>query len=51
MQHFAPFLRYPDRKGAIHMNKRLKWRIRWEEVEKLRRTVYYEDYFPKNIFR
>lgn len=33
------------------MKKRLKWKIQWDEVEKLRRAVYYEDYLPKNIFR
>lgn len=33
------------------MKKRLKWRIQWDEVEKLRSKIYYEDLFPKNIFR
>ena len=31
--------------------KALRWVIRWDQVDRVHRTVYYEDYFPKNIFR
>ena len=33
------------------MKKKLKWKIRWDELDRVRRTVYYDDCFRKNIFR
>ena len=62
LQHFAPFLRYPDRKGAEHMKKATKppvMSIRGEELpveifcdvsvacEQLRRE---QQYFFQKIF-
>ena len=33
------------------MKKRTKWTVRWDEVERLRRAVYTEDYFPRIFFK
>lgn len=33
------------------MEKKLKWKIRWDELDRVCRTVYYDDCFRKNIFR
>lgn len=33
------------------MKKHSKWTIRWDEVERRRREVYYDEYFLRNILR
>ena len=31
--------------------KGLKWKIQWDQLDNVRREIYRDDYFRKNIFR
>lgn len=51
MQHFAPFLRYLDRKGATPMkNRKLMRKETFQDrVKEVRRKIYYDYLLFKNF--